>query len=353
MERIKPKLLITFDSMKYRNTGLFHFGKSFGSALFKQNTDFDLTYYVHPRTDYVFPEQVPVLKLSKIDKLIFFNKNKFDLVHFTDQFLRLNPLKVNAKKVLTIHDLNILYESDDPGKIRDYLNKLSKKIQACDKIVTISHFVRAEVEKHFPSCANKLSVIYNGADKLHVDPDHQPAVKPVGKFLFTLGMSSPKKNFHVLPALLNNNDYELVISGIRNTTYEELIFKEARKYNCADRIRITGPVSEKDKAWYYQNCLAFVFPSLAEGFGLPLIEAMHFGKPVFISDRTSLPEIGGDNAFYFTNFDPECMREVLLKGLAASQDQNYGGRVRMHAEKFSWKNTADQYLRLYKECLNA
>lgn len=353
MDKLRTKLLITFDSMKYRNTGLFHFGKSFGNALLEQNTDLDLTYYVHPRTDYEFPKQTPVLKLSKIDKLIFLNKNKYDLVHFTDQFLRLNPLKVNSKKILTIHDLNILYESDNDQKIKTYLNKLSKKIEACNKIVTISHFVAGEVQKHFPSCANRLSVIYNGADKLLIDENHLPSAPPAKNFLFSIGMLSPKKNFHVLPTLLYNNEYELIISGIRNKDYEEQIFKEAKKYNCENRVRITGPISEKDKAWYYQNCLAFVFPSIAEGFGLPVIEAMHFGKPVFISNRTSLPEIGGDNAFCFNNFDPESMREVFVKGLDASQEENYSDRVRMHAEKFSWKNTADQYLSLYKECLNA
>lgn len=338
--------------MKNRNTGLYHFGKSFGNALSDQNSEFDLTYYIHPRDDTQFSEKVALLKLSKLDKFIFLKKSKFDLIHFTDQFLRLNPLKVNAKKIVTIHDLNILHESDDKIRIKTYLNKLSKKIAACDRIVTISKFVAAEVQNYFPFAADKLSVIYNGADKLVTDESHIPLNRPAEKFLFTLGMSSPKKNFHVLPALLYNNDYELVISGIRNNDYEELIFKEAEKFNCQDRIRITGPINEKDKAWYYKNCLAFVFPSIAEGFGLPVIEAMHFGKPVFLSNRTSLPEIGGDVAFYFQNFEHEHMQQIFAHGLKTVADNPLVQElIKKRADSFSWEKTAKSYLNLYQELL--
>ena len=338
--------------MKYRNTGLYHFGKSFGNALLDQNTSFDLTYYVHPRGDSKFSKKVTLLKASKLHKFLFLEKNKFELVHFTDQFLRLDPYKVNAKRILTIHDLNILYESPNQVKIKSYLNSLSRKIEAFDKIVTISKFVADEVQKYFPACADKLSVIYNGADKLIVDEDHIPQSIPTKKFLFTIGISSPKKNFHVLPALLYDNDYELVISGIRNKVYEDLIFKEAKKFNCENRIRITGPISEKDKAWYYKNCLAFVFPSIAEGFGLPVIEAMHFGKPVFLSNRTSLPEIGGDVAFYFQNFEYEHMQQIFAHGLKTFADNpSVQELIKKRADSFSWEKTASCYLNLYQELL--
>src|ERR1700751_128658 len=127
--------------------------------------------------------------------------------------------------------------------------------------------------------------------------------------------------------------------------------EEAAKFGVADRVKITGPISEEDKAWYYKNCAAFVFPSLAEGFGLPVIEAMHFGKPVFLSTLTSLPEIGGNAAFYFDSFDPEAMQQVFKNGMEQFYAENWEDKVKAHAMKFNWDETAKQYLALYEECL--
>ncbi len=128
---------------------------------------------------------------------------------------------------------------------------------------------------------------------------------------------------------------------------------EAAKYNCADRVVFTGLISDDDKAWYYANCEAFLFPSIAEGFGLPVIEAMHFGKPVFLSTHTSLPEIGGDVAWYFDNFEPATMQATFLKGMAEYQaDDTLKADIIARASKFDWAKTAEQYLDLYAECLS-
>jgi glycosyltransferase involved in cell wall biosynthesis len=90
---------------------------------------------------------------------------------------------------------------------------------------------------------------------------------------------------------------------------------------------------------------------LAEGFGLPVIEAMYFGKPVFLAKLTSLPEIGGEEAFYFQSFDPKHMQEVLKNGLNASKSTSKSSALKRRAEKFSWKSTAKEYLKLYKNIL--
>ena len=93
-----------------------------------------------------------------------------------------------------------------------------------------------------------------------------------------------KKNFHVLPRILKGNDYRLVIAGnISSNSYCAEILEQAREWGVESRVTITGPVSEPVKQWYLQNCDAFVFPSIAEGFGLPVIEAMRYGKPIFTS----------------------------------------------------------------------
>ncbi|MBT2559671.1 glycosyltransferase family 4 protein [Pedobacter sp. ISL-68] len=348
----KPKVLVTFDSMKDANCGYFSFGKGLGDALIQENKGkFELKFYLFKQTKYLFNGLVDIIYLSRLDRLFFKKKNDFEVVHLSDQTCRLRPKRVNAKKIMTIHDMNKVHlKFSRPHRIQAYLKKLGKLISQCDKIVCISQFVANDVKHYFPESANKISVIYNGADKLVSDENHQPAFKPGKKFLFTIGLLSVQKGFHLLPALLKDNDFELVISG-RETPHKQRILEEAEKHNCLDRVHITGPISDEDKAWYYKNCDAFLFPSVAEGFGLPVIEAMHFGKPVFLSKFTSLPEVGGDVAYYFDNFEPEHMQEVFKKGMDDFAQNNRAKEAIAQAEKFSWEIAANQYLNLYQECL--
>ncbi|MCX2573424.1 glycosyltransferase family 4 protein [Pedobacter sandarakinus] len=348
----KPSVLVTFDSMKDANCGYFSFGKGLGDAIIKQNNGrFSIKFYLFKKTAYLFNGLVDILYLSKLDRLFFRHKNNFDVVHLSDQTCRLRPSKVNAKKIMTIHDMNKVHlKFSRPHRIQVYLKKLGKLISQCDEIVCISKFVANDVKHYFPEAATKINVIYNGADKLLAKENHQPAFIPNKQFIFTIGLLSVQKGFHLLPALLKDNDYELVISG-RETTHKQKILAEAEKYNCLDRVHITGQISDDDKAWYYQHCSAFVFPSVAEGFGLPIIEAMHFGKPVFLSKFTSLPEVGGDAAYYFDNFEPEHMQEVFTKGMEDFVARNRSVEMINQAERFSWDISARQYLSLYEKCL--
>lgn len=339
--------------MKDINRGYYSFGKGLGDALIKQNHErFNLKYYLFKNTPYLFNGKADIIYLSKLHKIFFPARNEFDVVHLSDQTCRLRPGKVNAKKIMTIHDMNKVHlKFSKPHRIKVYINKLGKLISQCDKIVTISKFVANDVLHYFPEAGNKLSVIYNGADKLIVPANHNPAFQPKKPFLFTIGLLSVQKGFHLLPALLKENDFELVISGIE-TPHKQKIIEEAEKYNCLDRVHLTGPITDDDKAWYYKNCSAFVFPSIAEGFGLPVIEAMHFGKPVFLSKFTSLPEVGGDAAYYFDNFEPSHMQSVFTDGMQDFIDRDRQEEMIQQANKFSWDKAASQYLDLYEECLH-
>ncbi|MFD0795802.1 glycosyltransferase family 4 protein [Mucilaginibacter litoreus] len=339
--------------MRYPNTGLYYFGKSLGDALIKNNhSQFDLDFFLYSRTTDCF-DNAPVHRtyLKQYNKFFFINTNNVELFHFTDQLTRLNPSGIRGKKkILTIHDINQVHENISADKIKRYLKKLGGRIDACERVVTISNFVAKDVLTYFPHIADKLSVIYNGADKLEVKSRHIPGYIPQEPFLFTIGIVSEKKNFHVLPALLENNSLELVIAGI-TTPYQNKVMELAKKHNCENRVKIIGPVSNDDKAWYYKNCEAFVFPSIAEGFGLPVIEAMHFGKPVFVSNLTSLPEVAGNVAYYFNSFDAHDMQSVFNDGMLHYKNENTATAIIAHAHQFNWDNTAKQYLKLYKECL--
>jgi glycosyltransferase involved in cell wall biosynthesis len=348
----KPSVLVTFDSMLNPNSGYFSFGKGLGDALVNESDNrYKLAYYLFKHTQYKFDASVDVLRVSKLHNLYFPQRNKFDLVHFTDQRCRLKPGMVNAKKVLTIHDINKVHlKKSKAWRIKAHLNKINRYISQCDRVVTISQFVANDILKYCPAAKGKISVIYNGADKLVVPPGYEPTYRPKRPFIFTIGLLSPQKGFHYIPALLQNNDYELVIAG-PETQHKEVIIQEAQKYDRADRVTITGTISDDDKAWYYKNCAAFVFPSRTEGFGLPVIEAMYFGKPVFLSKYTSLPEVGGDMAWYFDNFGSEHMQQVFADGMEQYNATNMASAIIQHAEKFSWENAAKQYLALYDDIL--
>jgi glycosyltransferase involved in cell wall biosynthesis len=348
----KPSVLVTFDSMKNPNSGYFSFGKGLGDALLKQNKDqFKLTFYLFKVTTY-FNGLVNILYLNRLHRFFFPAYDKFDVVHLTDQTCRLRPYRVNGKKIMTIHDINNAHLSFKPKhKVEKHIRKLRRYMSYCDRVVAISQFVADDVLRFIPEIRDKISVIYNGADKLIVHDDYQPKHIPSKPFLYTIGLLSVQKGFHLLPALLEGNDYELIIAGIE-TPHKQNIIAAAEKYGCLDRVTITGPISDGDKGWYYKNCSAFIFPSIAEGFGLPVIEAMHFGKPVFLSKFTSLPEIGGDAAYYFDNFEPAHMQTVFADGMKDYNENDRAAYIIRQANKFSWDLAAQQYLDMYSELLN-
>lgn len=350
----KPKTLVTFDSMKHSHSGFFHFGKSLGEHLLTENKErLDLTFYLHRKSTYHFDSRVRKEYLSVLHSLYYPSSAKYQVVHITDQYCRLKPGWIKGKVILTIHDLNDTHmNKKSPARIARKMNRISGFVERCDYVVAVSNFVAKDIVKKIPAARGKVRVIYNGADRLVVPAYHQPKVKPAQQFLFTIGHICEKKNFHTLPALLENNDLILVIAGVE-TAYKHKIIEAAKRYNCLERVFIVGAISDHDKSWYFQNCLAFVFPSLAEGFGLPVIEAMHFGKPVFLSTSTSLPEVGGDLAFYFQHFEPEHMRTVFNDGMKLYEEQKMKNKIIEYAGKFSWEKTANEYLDLYLTCINS
>ncbi len=350
---MKPRLLITFDSLRVANTGLHTFGDRLGHEILRLGgAEFNVSAYVYPFQKGFFGSAASYVVHSKLHRWFFPGARRYDLVHFSDQFCRFGPERVRAKTVLTIHDLNQVYELPAGSrKLTKFMKRMGKRIAGADRIGVGSHFVGADVVRHFPEARDKINVIHPGTDFSSAPEGHRPHYVPPGKFLFTIGMLCVKKNFHVLVPLLRGNTRTLVIAGITKGDYKQKIIDEAAAYGVSDRVIITGPVSEQDKNWYYANCEAFVFPSLAEGFGLPVIEAMHHGRPVFLSRLTCLPEVGGEAAYYFEHFEPDHMVSVLEKGLLDFAANDGATAARRNAARFTWEKMASGYLALYRSCL--
>lgn len=344
-------IYVDCERMKYPNTGLFAFCDNFAGSLCRQNGKhgLDFGFFVPERFVGRWGCEAEYLKVSPLKKLFFSAPDGMKIWHSTHNNSAYFPSGKFAS-VLTMHDLNFLYEKP-VSKHGKYLKSFQKSIDRADRIVAISESTKRDMESRLDLRGKKVDVIYNGLNFFDGSP-LPPQTPPHRPFLFTIGTVLPKKNFHVLPALLKGNDFDLVISG-NKSTYVEKIMSEARKWGVESRVMVTGPVSEPVKHWYYDNCSAFLFPSIAEGFGLPVIEAMSYGKPLFLSDRTSLPEIGGDCAFYFVHdFDREEMRRQFEEGMSAfAAGRTDVEKMKARARSFSWDNTAEQYARIYRELL--
>jgi glycosyltransferase involved in cell wall biosynthesis len=145
-----------------------------------------------------------------------------------------------------------------------------------------------------------------------------------------------------------------VIAGKKATPYGAFLEREVVRLGLTERVVLTGEVSDGDRQWLYENCEAFAFPSLTEGFGFPVLEAMQCGKPVVMSRRTSLPEVAGDQGYFFDSFAATSMAAVYRDGVAAfAADPASPARARAHAARFSWAETARGYLGVYAGVLRS
>jgi glycosyltransferase involved in cell wall biosynthesis len=165
-----------------------------------------------------------------------------------------------------------------------------------------------------------------------------------------VGNVLPHKNFRVLLGMMAHLPARrLVIAGKKATPYGAAMEREIASRGLADRVLMPGEVSDGDRQWLYEHCEAFLFPSLAEGFGFPVLEAMQCGRPVFLARETSLPEIAGEDAAYFDSWEPGHMAATVNDGLAVvARDIGHAPRVRDRAATFNWEEAARRYTAIYE-----
>jgi len=360
-------ILIDFEKTRVLESGLGQFGMELGSALLQQRREDEQLQFFLPssRLDEFARQGVqtkPVRRWQKesysrpVRDILnrFLPGPRYDLWHVTNQCSRYEPWNRSVPVVLTIHDLNFLREREGrPDAIAARLQLIQKKIDRASCVTTISQFVADEVREHLNLRGKPIRVIYNGAASADTDNSVRPEWAPDTKFLFSIGWFGEKKNFHVLVEMLEHlPEYHLVLAGICDTEYGQKVRRCAAACGVSERTILPGPISNAERQWLYANCTAFTFPSLTEGFGLPVIEAMKLGKPVFMSTATSLPEIGGSCGFYWDHFDSLEMATALRQGLdQVKKTPDFGDRVRQHASQFTWTQAAREYLELYREVI--
>ena len=339
--------------MKYPDTGLYHYCMNLGRYLERNNniSREQLTFYTPPgQQDWTFHRRNHITQFP-LHKFCLPDLSGYDIWHSTYQNTHYMPMRNRRiRVVLSVHDLNFLYdEKKTELKKQKYLQYLQRLIDRADAIVCISEFSRKDVQSHCDTGNKPVYVIHNGTNLLGKAELGTASYKPRKPFLFSIGVMHRKKNYHVLLPLLRNNAMELLIAGKEDDPNYVSYFRDrSREMGVEDNVRMLGSISEAEKAWYFQNCRAFAFPSVSEGFGLPVVEAMSCGKPLFLSNRTALPEIGGDVSFYFNSFHPDHMEQVFNRGMDIYNANGLREKIKARGSHFCWHKAAREYLDVYR-----
>jgi len=310
-------------------------------------------FHLRERLDGLFGPQVGYLHVNRWQRWRHRRPAPYALWHSLHQLNKNLPpnMETGGPRLVTVHDLNYLYAHNAFSTWRHH-RRTQALMRRTDAVVAISRYTAADVRREL-GWRGPLEVIYNGARSFTLAPreplpgwaDGDAASRR--PFLFHLSRMSPTKNPQALIGLARVwPEMTFVMCGPQGDDSRRL-----RAATALPNVQFHLGISDAQKAWAYAHCAGFLFPSLAEGFGLPPIEAMHFGKPVFLARRTCLPEIGGEAADYFDDFDPAHMKQTVQKGLARQALPGRADAIRRHAAQFDWDRAGAAYLALYRRLL--
>jgi len=293
-------------------------------------------------------------------------RGNVDLFHspaFSPPFLK--PRKI----VMTLHDIiGITYSNQKGWPSRFYwkcwLPQMARRV---DHLIVDSQHTKEDVIKHLGIPAEKMTVVHLACPGGFESESSSSDVKQMkselgicGPYFLTVGTLEPRKNFkRVLQAFgqfkedNRNKDYQLVIVGSKEFAHSTFFQEIAEEYsNLQKDVICTGYVEQKVLNTLYTGTHAFLFPSLYEGFGLPVLEGMQRQAPVLTSNTTSIPEVAGDAAYLVDPTSVEAIHEGMLK-LAYNDDLrrdliNCGNQ---QVKKFSWEKTAQETLAVYRQMI--
>jgi len=292
----------------------------------------------------------------------FFGKNA-DITHF---FNYIAPPGVKGKTVITVHDM--VYKAF-PETVRartKYMldTGLRRSMKRADLIVTDSEFSKSEIIKYFPQHEEKLFVVPCGVDleKFHPcnEPERIPDVKKTlginGEYFLYLGTIEPRKNlerlieaYNIFIQRVKKDPPKLVLAGGKGWLYDS-IFNKVSELGLSEKVIFTKYVPAKDMNPLMCGALAFVFPSVYEGFGMPPLEAMACGVPVLTTAEASLPEVTGDCAVIADAYSPESIADGL-ESLYSSRElrERLSKDGIKRAKGFTWERSAEILYDLYKK----
>lgn len=284
----------------------------------------------------------------------------FDVFHGTNYCI---PLWPNTPTVVTIHDLSLFtqkhtHENDNVRRGRRRMPLMAWKATL---IIAPSEWTKKEILEYLPVKEHKIRVVGEGARR-HMRPLREDEFLPVlerldirGPYLLYVGTIEPRKNLTTLlrayDELLRTTQHtpQLVLAGGKGWLFDE-VFDLVKQLKLEDHVKFTGYVNDADLPALYSGALAFVYPSVYEGFGLPPLEAMTCGAPVITSNVTSLPEVVGKAGLLHAPTDTHALTQAIVTLLAdpdARIHYKHAGLER--AKLFSWERAAHETQAVYDE----
>ncbi|MBA2652451.1 MAG: glycosyltransferase family 4 protein [Tatlockia sp.] len=271
----------------------------------------------------------------------------------------------SSRLIYTFYDMGFLVDpswTTEANRLGCFEGVFRSSITA-DWVVAISEASRdhyLHTFPHFPE--ERIRVIYpcsRFANVKSCEVSQPKALKniPSGRFWLNVGTIEPRKNQHTLAKAyaryleLKGEAMPLVFAGGKGWLMDDFQ-NYLRELNIESQVIFTDYVSDEELIWLYQNCYANLYPSLFEGFGLPILEGMQFGAPTITSDSTSLPEVAGNAAILLPPNDSDAWAQKMLQlssNQAEREKMSLAGRK--HAERFNWKQSAKALLALYSEAL--
>lgn len=268
-----------------------------------------------------------------------------------------SPLLFKNKCIInTIHDLT---PWDCPKSMKAYMVAYGKiTIKNASKvsksIISVSEFSKRRISEKLNVDLSKITVAYNGLSEqfLTIKSESIERIKKKyklpEKYILCLSTLEPRKNMKILiKAYINlikkqKIDADLVLAGRKGWKLNEFISENDKNF---EKIHITGFIDDEDLPILYRNAMLFVFPSVYEGFGIPLIEAMSQETLVITSDSSSLPEVAGEAAIFFKNNSVNSLENKIIEVLSLDlvEKENYKKKSLQQAHKYMWKNSAEIY----------
>ena len=290
---------------------------------------------------------------------------KPDLLHCTSNTA---PLHCPVPLVLTLHD--IIYLEKRQSSSQSWYQEMGwhyrrlvvpRILPKCKKIITVSQFERKRILEalHLPS--EQLVAEYNGFNShFHLQPKAPEITRKYidsDNYLFFLGNTDPKKNIpRVLKAYSeylkrSEKKLPLLIADLKEDAIDRIL-EEEKITDIKSSLRFPGYIANTDLAALYSGAFAFLYPSLRESFGIPMLEAMACGTPIIAGNTSAMPEIAGEKALLVDPFISEDITEGILR--LENDDKFYHQQVEygvIRSKLFSWNNTAKSLLEIYREII--
>lgn len=284
-----------------------------------------------------------------------------DIVHFPLHVML--PEQLRGKKVITVVDIQQEYypEFFDPKAIESRKATYRSAVEAADHIIAISDFTKQSLVDKYHTNPDKITTVHLAHDAdLFGGVDSRKRIDLPSKYFYYPAGSWPHKNHkrllqaysRFLKLRASNRDVKLVLNGVIHSQ-ESIIEEEMRELTLGNHVVQLGYINRLDKPQLFRRALAVVFPSLFEGFGIPVLEAMASKTPVLSANNTSLPEIVGDAGIYFDAMDVDDMAQAM--DLVANSEEVRSDLVKKGVKRvkiFSNKKMALETIKVYERVAN-